>query len=141
MGLFNLEGRPMSTENQQNDANHDIQPTVFTDQCPDWASTVIARILVLEIETGTIKNLASAEKNPAWATSSLDQLSKVAAKLDRDDLQDLSQEVEALFERLAKGLHSEGFDANAIAAMINARIPTGCRLPYCSAAEVALVTS
>jgi hypothetical protein len=127
----------MSIENHPNDANNDMQTTVFADQCPDWASTVIARILVLEIEAGTIKNPASAEKNSAWATSSLEQLSKVAAKLDRDDLQDLNQEVETLFARLAKGLSSEGFDTTTIASMINARIPTGCRLPYCSAAEVA----
>ncbi len=126
----------MTTDNQLQDTLSDAQIPVFTDHCPDWAKTVIARILVLEIETGTIKNPSTHETDSAWSTSSLEQLSKAAAKLDREDLQDLNQEVETLFERLAKGLTAEGFDPSAIAAMVNTRIPTGCRLAYCSAAEV-----
>jgi hypothetical protein len=140
-GSDNDGGKPHMSEHSATVSTTEENIQIISDNCPEWATTIIARILVLEIEAGTIKNPANAERESAWATSSLDELSKVAAKLDRDDLQDLSQEVEALFERLTRGLVSEGFSPESVAGLINARIPTGCRLPYCNAAEVAAATS
>jgi hypothetical protein len=113
-------------------------PTMLADGCPDWASELISKILVLEVEAGTIKNPAEQSKTTStgWSSAQLDDLTKVAERMDKDGLQDISEEVEAIFGRIARGLLGEGFQAEMIATMINARIPTGCRLAYCSAEEV-----
>lgn len=112
----------------------------ISDGCPTWAQDLIAKILLLEIESGTIKNPTSSEANDGkangWSTSNLDDLTKIANRLDRQGLQNLSDEIEAIFNRLARGLINEGFSLDQIALMINSRIPTGCRLPYCSADEI-----
>lgn len=111
-------------------------PTAPNDGCPDWAAELIAKILVMEVEAGTIKNPNEATKAEGWSTAQLADLTKVAERMDNQGLQDLSEEVEALFGRLSRGLVSEGHTPDVIAAMVNVRIPTGCRLPYCSADEV-----
>jgi hypothetical protein len=38
--------------------------------------------------------------------------------MDKDGLQDISEEVEAIFGRIARGLLGEGFEAELIATMI-----------------------
>jgi hypothetical protein len=126
-----------SQESSQHPALTAVESPVSNDLCPDWAHALLARLLVLEIETGTIQNPTSLDENASWSSASLEQLTKASAKLDREDLSDLSLEIEAIFTRLARGLASVGFSNEAIAAMINTRIPTGCRLPYCNAEEIA----
>lgn len=102
------------------------------DGCPDWAVELIRKIYLLEVEAGAIKN----PKSEAWTTTTQDELLKLAGQMDASLGADLEQETAALFERVARGLSSEDFTPDEIAAMINARIPTGCNLKYCSASEV-----
>lgn len=109
---------------------------VLVDGCPPWASEMIAKILVLEVESGTIKNPAAKADAAEWSTTELAALLKTANRMDDDDLRDVAAEVETLFARVARGLSSEGFSPETIADMVNARIPTGCRLAYCNPGEV-----
>jgi hypothetical protein len=106
------------------------------DPCPKWASEMISRIMLLEIETGTIKNPAEDPTREKWTTAQLDELSKMASRMDQQGYQDLAKEVEVLFARVVRGLIEEGHSPDDIAAFVNRRIPTGCRLPYCNADEV-----
>lgn len=112
------------------------QTSAKPDSCPAWASEMIHKIMLLEVETGTIKNPVDASKEEKWTTAELDELTKMASRMDANSYEDTSAEIEGLFSRIAKGLTSEGFDPETIAAMVNCRIPTGCRLPYCNAEEV-----
>jgi hypothetical protein len=111
-------------------------PSSPADGCPDWAHEVISTILVLEVEAGTIKNPAENAATNGWSTANLEDLTKVASRLDDQEREALANKVEALFGRLARGLATEGHSPDVIAAMINARIPTGCNLPYCNGDEV-----
>lgn len=106
------------------------------DGCPAWATDMIAKIMVLEVEAGSIKNPNEGLSQNGWSTSNLEDLAKAAGRLDDDGHQIISEEVEALFRRVVSGLVSESFNFDAIADMINVRIPTGCRLSYCSSEEV-----
>lgn len=114
----------------------DAQQAEMTDGCPLWASEMINKIMLLEIEAGTIKNPAENQNAEKWTTAQLDDLAKMANRMDHQGYLDLSNEVEALFTRVARGLVEEGHSHEVIAQMINGRIPTGCRLSYCSADEV-----
>lgn len=120
--------------------DQETETQIISDGCPAWAHEMIARILLLEIESGTFKSPTSDDasdgKSKGWATSNIDELTKIANRLDRQGLQNLSEEIETIFSRVARGLVNDGFSLEQIAAMINSRIPTGCRLPYCSAAEI-----
>ena len=111
-------------------------PKAPADGCPEWANEVISTILVLEVEAGTIKNPAENAATNGWSTANLDDLTKVASRLDDQEHEALANKVEALFGRLARGLTTEGFNPDTVASMINARIPTGCNLPYCNGDEV-----
>lgn len=109
------------------------------DHCPDWAVELISKILVLEVEAGTIKSPGDQSTDSNWATTEIDKLMKVASRLDLaqgNTSTEVSSTVESLFVKVVQGLHREGHSAVVIADMINARIPTGCRLPYCDASEV-----
>jgi hypothetical protein len=106
------------------------------DGCPAWASDMIAKIMVLEVEAGSIKNPNESLSQNGWSTANLEDLAKAAGRLDDDGHQIISEEVEALFRRVVSGLVSESFSFDVIADMMNVRIPTGCRLSYCSAEEV-----
>jgi hypothetical protein len=111
------------------------------DTCPDWAASLIQKILVLEVELGTIKNPSLTSDDPNWSTSSLDRLTKIAGQLDRQHLDNIEEEVQTLFAKISRGLLSEGFSAVEVAEFINKRVPTGCRLPYCNASEVQEATA
>ena len=114
------------------------KPSV-NDGCPAWASEMIAKILVLEVEVGTIKSPGDQKNLGDWSTTQVDELMKTAARLDRSNAsatEDLSATIESLFEKVVRGLNRDGHSTSVIADMINARIPTGCRLPYCNAEEV-----
>jgi hypothetical protein len=116
------------------------KPTT-NDGCPSWAADMIAKILLLEVEAGTIKNISESAARDGWSTTKVDELMKIAAKMDKNETassthKDISADVEAIFSKVTRGLAREGHTAEAIAAMINTRIPTGCRLPYCNADEV-----
>lgn len=116
------------------------KPTT-NDGCPTWAADMIAKILLLEVEAGTIKNISESAAREGWSTTKVDELMKIAAKLDKNESnastqKDISAEVEAIFSKVTRGLAREGHPPETIAAMINTRIPTGCRLPYCNAEEV-----
>jgi hypothetical protein len=116
------------------------KPTT-NDGCPTWAVDMISKILLLEVEAGTIKNISESAAREGWSTTKADELMKIAAKMDKNESdastqKDLSAEVEAIFSKVTRGLAREGHSAETIAAMINSRIPTGCRLPYCNADEV-----
>ena len=113
-----------------------VTTTTISDACPEWAASMIAKILLLEVEAGTIKNPSESLESGQWSSSQIDDLSKMASRMDNQGYQDLADEVESLFVRVARGLVSEGHSPDAISEMVNRRIPTGCRLPYCSAAEV-----
>lgn len=116
-----------------------IKAPPANDGCPVWASELIAKILVLEVEAGTIKSPNSDKHMEGWSTSQVDELMKAASRLDETDqtmVENPSSSVETLFSKVTRGLKREGLSDVEIAAMINARIPTGCRLPYCSADEV-----
>ena len=113
--------------NQEN-----METSVIKDRCPAWANEMIHRIYVLEVEAGTIKQHQSSE----WSTVGHEELLKIAARLENDAGPDLPADVEAIFARVVRGLLSENFDPTEIAGIINARIPTGCKLSYCSASEV-----
>ena len=129
----------MTVQNQNSDPMDnelDASTNVPTDGCPAWATEVIATILVLEVEAGTIKNPSENTASKVWSTANLDDLTKIAGRLDDQERETLANKVEALFGRLSRGLTSEGFSPDAVAAMINTRIPTGCNLPYCNATEV-----
>lgn len=104
----------------------------IADGCPDWAIDLIRKIYLLEIESGAIKNPESTQ----WTTTTQDQLLKLAGDMEQSLGVDLEQETATLFERVARGLSSEDFTPDEIANMINARIPTGCNLKYCSPSEV-----
>ena len=112
--------------------NESAYTDAIVDGCPDWAVDLIRKIYLLEVEAGSIKNPKSEE----WATTTQDQLLKLAGRMDDSLGVDLEQETATLFERVTRGLSSEDFTPDEIAAMINARIPTGCNLKYCSASEV-----
>lgn len=112
--------------------NENAYKDAIVDGCPLWAVELIRKIYLLEIESGTIKNPDTKE----WTTTTQDQLLKLADGMESSMGVDLEQEVEALFERVARGLSSEDFTPDEIAAMINARIPTGCKLKYCNASEI-----
>jgi len=121
------------------ETNMDTQSSLTAtpqDACPDWASDMIQKIMLLEVESGTIKNPMEVGGETKWTTAQLEDLAKMASRMDTNSYQDLSAEVEALFSRVAKGLFSEGHSPTTISEMVNRRIPTGCRLPYCSPQEV-----
>jgi hypothetical protein len=111
-------------------------PGIPLDGCPDWACDMISKIVVLEVEAGTIKNPNEGLSQNGWSTANLEELAKAAGRLDASGHQIISEEVEALFRRVVAGLVKDSHSFEAIAAMINVRIPTGCRLAYCSADEV-----
>jgi hypothetical protein len=121
----------------ENNVNLSSESRMLADQCPAWAIPMIQRILVLEVELGTIKNPALGSDDPNWSTASLENLTKVASRLDRERLDNIEEEVQALFGRISRGLAGEGHSHTEIAHMINSRVPTGCNLPYCNAQEVA----
>lgn len=106
-------------------------PTI-SDNCPDWAHELIRKIYLIEIEVGTIPNPTSGQ----WNTKTQEELLKAASDLEDAIGSDMDQEAEALFGRVARGLINENFSAEEVAAMINARIPTGTKLNYCSPSEV-----
>jgi len=111
----------------------------INDGCPAWATELIAKILVLEVEVGTIKSPGDQNSLGDWSTTQVDELMKVASRLDQSnhsETANLSAIIENLFAKVVHGLHREGHATSVIASMINARIPTGCRLPYCNAEEV-----
>lgn len=107
----------------------------ISDNCPQWADELIRRIYLLEIESGTIKNPTSDQ----WSTATQDELLKLADRLENSAGEDLEEQVEALFHRVARGLAEADYSPEETAAMINRRIPTGCKLQYCSASEVLAV--
>jgi hypothetical protein len=104
----------------------------FADNCPAWASQLIHRIYLIEIETGAIPN----PKNGQWSTATQDQLLKLAGKMDQGSTDNLDGEAESLFAKVVRGLTSEHLTPEQISAMINRRIPTGTKLNYCSPSEV-----
>lgn len=115
------------------DTNHESSNSnVITDGCPAWAEDLIRRIYLLEIESGAIKNPESDQ----WSTTTQDQLLKLADRMENSVGSDVGEEVDAMFERVARGLAAEKFEPEAISQMINVRIPTGCKLNYCSPSEV-----
>lgn len=96
------------------------------DRCPTWAVALIARIRDIEIEAGNI--------NPPggdWAQRRLEEIQE-RAYVEHEGKDD----AEELFVELSRRLSSEGFSPAEIAGFVNARILSGGRLPYCSAAEV-----
>lgn len=125
----------MNTSQSELETNGNV-PAQIKDGCPAWASEMIHKIMLLEIEAGTIKNPAETQSTEKWTTAQLEELAKMANRMDHQGYQELANGVEALFTRIARGLVSEGHTPEAIAQMVNIRIPTGCRLPYCSADEV-----
>ena len=125
----------MTIQHHESDETTPVS-AIPSDGCPEWASELISRILVLEVEAGTIKNPNENTAANGWSTANLDDLAKVAGQMDKQAKDDISEEVETLFGKVARGLTSEGQSPEVISAMINARIPTGCRLSYCSASEV-----
>ena len=126
------------SENMSENMNESIaRPNSLSDGCPDWAHEIISRILILEVEVGTIKSPSESATSTDWSTENLDKLAKLANRMDNSGTDSTSETVEAMFIKVAQGLTREGHTADVIAAMVNARIPTGCRLPYCSPAEVA----
>lgn len=115
-----------------NDQSEETANNKLNDGCPDWAVEAIRKIYLLEIEAGSIKNPETSQ----WTTATQDELLKLAGGLDDSLGVDLEQETATLFERVVRGLTSEDYDPDEIAAMVNARIPTGCNLKYCNASEV-----
>lgn len=113
--------------------------TPISDNCPAWASEIITKILLLEVEAGTINSPGEKTSDLNWSSAKIDDLMKIATRLDSSRANtsgDVTAEIEALFLKVARGLAQEGHSAVSIANMINTRIPTGCRLPYCDASEV-----
>ena len=100
------------------------------DQCPAWADQMIRQIAALEIRLGNIT------KPTAHRTSDLEDLIRKTA----DDMGHTDEAaVDALFQKVSRGLAEAGYDVDAITQFINAGVaviggPT--RLPYCDATEV-----
>jgi hypothetical protein len=117
-------------------AELDERADAVTDRCPSWAAEIIHKIMLLEVESGTIKNPVEQNSSQKWSTAQLDDLARLANRLDQDQYSNITAEVEVLFVKLSRGLAGHGFSAVEITTMINSRIPTGCRLPYCNADEV-----
>ena len=125
-------------DNMGDNMNESTAPSAgFSDGCPNWAHEIISRILILEVEVGTIKSPSESANSNDWSTETLEKLAKLANRMDNSGTDSTSETVEAMFIKVAQGLARDGHTAEVIAAMVNARIPTGCRLPYCSPAEVA----
>jgi hypothetical protein len=99
------------------------------DKCPRWADELIVRIKELELELGNI----TPEGGKDWQVSNVEDLYH---RTGSDTGQADEGTVETLFQQVARGLSKEGFGPEDIAAMINSRVPSGGRLPYCNAAEV-----
>jgi len=99
------------------------------DNCPSWAVQLIAQILEIEIRLGNVRPPAE-----TWKSAAMDELLRRAAASEAAAADESA--AEALFARVCRGLADEGFGPEEAAAFINARIPTGSRMPYCSAAEV-----
>jgi hypothetical protein len=106
----------------------------MSDQCPRWAEELIARIRAIELQLGNIVP----EGGKDWHVSNVEDLYRRTGTMDDGGEADEGA-VEALFAKVARGLAGEGLKPSEIAALINARVPSGGRLPYCSAAEVAAV--
>lgn len=105
-----------------------------TDSCPVWADRLLRQIHDLEVKLGNLR-----DPQDAWGGGDLAELQQRAFRASDENDAELAQAeatVESLFGRVASGLASEGFDAAAIAGMINARVGRGGRLPYCDAREV-----
>lgn len=101
------------------------------DACPAWADNLIKQLEAMEIALGNIR-----PSGKDWSENDLEAVyNRAFANSDRDDRAD-EEAVEALFTKIAKDLAKEGFDAPAIAAMVNARVGAGGKLPYCDASEV-----
>ena len=116
-----------------------LEKPLSSDNCPDWAKELITKIYVLEVEAGTIKTPSESADSPVWSTAKIEELLKAANGLDNSSTEavnNLSDEIEIIFTKIVRGLAREGHSPMTIATMINIRIPTGCRLPYCSASEV-----
>ena len=103
-----------------------------TDNCPNWADRLLRQIHDLEVKLGNLR-----DPKDAWGGGDLGEIEQRAYSADPEhELAVAEETVEALFGRVATGLAYEGFDALAIATMINARVGRGGRLPYCDAREV-----
>lgn len=121
---------PTSTESDK--ITHSLSSGEVEDACPTWAIELIQKVYVLEVEAGNLANPATNQ----WNTRTQEELLKVADRLDTSAGSEIGDDVEALFNRICRGLLAEKFTPEAIAEMINVRIPTGSRLKYCSASEV-----
>ena len=99
------------------------------DNCPSWAVQLIAQILEVEMRLGNVRPPAE-----TWKSDAMDELLRRTSATDATAADESAAEM--LFARVCRGLADEGFGPEEAAAFINARIPTGSRLPYCSAAEV-----
>ena len=106
--------------------------TKISDGCPVWAETLLFKIHTLEVELGNIREGAESP----WATVDLEKLLAKAFPDAESTQVATSDHVDTLFERVVLGLHREGHPAEAIAAMVNARVGAGGRLRYCNALEV-----
>lgn len=101
--------------------------------CPPWAERLLKDLRQLEIQLGNIREVDS-----PWSYDDLDEISRRAFAAEDDEAGTAANErmTEVLFAKIAHGLHAEGHDAEGIATIINQRMASQARLPYCNAGEV-----
>ncbi len=118
----------------QNNSDSLAESVQIHDGCPEWAQSLIQHIYVVEVELGNVKK--ADEKD--WSITNHEKLLKLAGQLDANhsSQDDLNLQVNALFDKIVRGLTNEKFTPGQIASFINSRIPTGTKLKYCSADEV-----
>ena len=98
---------------------------------PSWAVELLTRLRDLEIRLGNITPEGD------WQESRLSSLHERLYGASAGEGDDLELNVELLFKKVAQGLAEAGYTPAATADLINALVPSGGRLPYCNAAEVA----
>lgn len=98
------------------------------DGCPEWAEDLISKLREVEIILGNIPDSLS------WKSEHLTKVSERAFAKDEAVFDD--KKAEFIYRRIVRGLDDEGFAADKIAGMINARIGYKDGPPYTNSEEV-----
>jgi hypothetical protein len=106
---------------------------IQSDNCPDWAASMIEQLRQVEIFLGNIP------KGLAWESSHLDEVSKRSFAKDNATFDE--GKADLVFRRIVKGLHGEGFTLELITEFVNRRIGYKGGPKYCDINDVNEVVS
>ena len=96
------------------------------DKCPDWAQSLIEKMLAIEIPLGNIPD----------QNVDIDAVYRRVFGNDQDIAQFDRDHVDQMFSRLVRGLDQDGFSSEDIVTFINGRIGYPGGPPYCNQDEV-----